>query len=740
MNPKAGSPCRLKSGFLILLYPLWLAALSFGQEPKPLAPDDPLNARVVRIETDREALTLFADKDGRLYQLGFGARSDKAPVLPKKFAWQQEFYPQWGDGFIAEPALQATHADGNTSTDLLYVRHESKPQGDGITLTRIEMKDPAYPFFVTLCFRTYAAFDVIEEWTEIRHEEAGAVQLDRFASSSPFFSKGDLYVTQFCGDYSNEMNPLEERLTDGIKVFDSKIGVRADQYRNPSFLLSRGGIARENAGEVWAGSLAWPGSFQFAFECGYGITRALCGMNPFNSTYKLEPNSVFTTPAMIWAWSGAGTGPLSRNLHRWARQYGLRDGNSPRAVVLNNWEATGTNFDQKKLVSLFDGAREIGCDLFLLDDGWFGGKYPRNADSSGLGDWKPDPKKLPSGIGYLCEQAKSRGLRFGIWMEPEMVNPRSELFEQHPDWAIQQPHRQLQTSRNQLVLDLSRPEVTEYVFKCVDDLLSQNPGVSYIKWDCNRYLTQPGSTWLKPGMQTHLEIDYNNNLLDIMRNVAARHPEVEMMLCSGGGGRVDFGSLRYFDEFWPSDNTNPLRRVSMQWDYSTFFPAIAISGHVTRMGNQPIKFAFDVAMSERLGMDVDLAKYSPQELAFAASAIDTYKTRILPAVQFGDLYRLENPHTSPRSALDYVATDRAQAVVFILQTSNAPARRVKPEGLDPGKQYRVLELNLPQGVASSLPENGKTIDGATLMREGLFPQCAKQSESAVIELQSITGN
>jgi alpha-galactosidase len=158
------------------------------------------------------------------------------------------------------------------------------------------------------------------------------------------------------------------------------------------------------------------------------------------------------------------------------------------------------------------------------------------------------------------------------------------------------------------------------------------------------------------------------------------------------------------------------------------------------MGNQPIKFAFDVAMSERLGMDVDLAKYSPQELAFAASAIDTYKTRILPAVQFGDLYRLENPHTSPRSALDYVATDRAQAVVFILQTSNAPARRVKPEGLDPGKQYRVLELNLPQGVASSLPENGKTIDGATLMREGLFPQCAKQSESAVIELQSITGN
>jgi alpha-galactosidase len=694
----------------------------------------PSQDRSVRVQTRHAALDLFTDVDGRLYQLDFGKRGNKFPLIPDKLDRQQEFYPQWGNGFFNEPALQATHSDGNTSTDLMVIRHESKALGAGVSLTRIELKDPAYPFFVTLCFKSYFDYDVIEQWTEIRHEEIGAVELERFASSSPLFNGGNFTLTQFTGDWANEMNPSTEVISPGIKVLDSKIGVRAHQFRNPSFVLSRGSAAQENVGEVWLGSLAWPGSFQFAFESNGKNIRALCGMNPFASRYQVEPGRTFTTPAMIWAYSGEGTGIASRNLHRWTRDHVLRDGNQPRAVLLNNWEATGMNFDENKLVSLFEGAKAVGTDLFLLDDGWFGVKHPRNSDNAGLGDWTVNPAKLPHGISYLCEQAKARGLRFGIWLEPEMINPSSELFEQHPDWAIQQLHRKLEEQRNQLVLDLTRPEVKAFALKCVDDLLSANPEISYVKWDCNRYITQPGSPWLKPGFQSHLGIEYNNSLIDIMRELAARHPTVEMMLCSGGGGRVDFGSLRYFHEFWPSDMTDPLRRVTMQWDYATFFPAIAIAGHVTEMGHRSLKFAFDVAMSVRLGMDMDLAKLSPSDRAFTTAAIETYKEHVRPVVQFGDLYRIENPHAGPRAVLNYVTQDRSHAVLFIFQKTDAPATPAMLAGLDPERHYRVCEINLPAGTASTLPQNNKVLDGNTLMREGIRPSCTKSCDSMVVEL------
>ena len=691
----------------------------------------------ISVETASMAWSIHKGNGGRLYQAGLGPRSTAVESDPKKLCVRvNEIYPQWGAGYIWEPALQATHADGNTSTDLIVVGQETKTVGEGVVQTRIQLKDTAYPFFVTLCFKAYPAFDVIEQWTEIRHEESGPVQLDRFASSSPLFNT-NLFLTQYIGDWANEMNPTTERLNPGIKVVDSKIIARAHQFRNPSFLLSDREIVQEDAGTVWAGALAWPGSFQFAFENVNNRVRALCGINPFASQIHLEPGRVFTTPSMVWAYSGNGLGPLSRNLHRWARRHALRDGDKPRAVILNNWEATHFAFDEKKLVSLFDRAKDVGCDLFLLDDGWFGKKYARNGDNAGLGDWMADPVKLPRGLGYLCEQAKARGLRFGIWLEPEMVNPSSELFEAHPDWAIQQPRRGVHLMRKQLVLDLSRPDVKDYVFKCVDRIMAENPGISYVKWDANRYVTQPGSAWLKPGFQSHLGIDYNNALLDIMGQVAERHPEVEMMVCAGGGGRVDFGSMRYFHEFWPSDKTDPLRRVSMQWDYSTCFPAIAISGHVTSMGRRSLKFAFDVAMSVRLGLDMDLNKLSPADQAFVASAIKTYKERLRTLVQFGELYRIENPHSGPRAVLNYVSQDRSRAALFIFQTQDASAMVAKPAGLDPAKRYRVCEINLREGEASKVPQHGKVIDGATLMEAGVLPSCAKSCESAVIEMEAL---
>ena len=254
-------------------------------------------------------------------------------------------------------------------------------------------------------------------------------------------------------------------------MLDSKLGVRAHQMRNPSFLLALDQAADEERGEVYGGTLAWAGSFQLAFDLDWNNRlRALCGVNPFGAQYRLARGKTLRTPAMLWTYSAEGKGGVTRNFHRWGRRYGIREGDRPRPVLLNNWEATHMDFDEGKIVSLFDGARELGVELFLLDDGWFGNKHPRDNDRAGLGDWQVNARKLPRGLGHLAAEAGARGLGFGIWIEPEMVNPLSELFERHPDWVIRQPHRELLFGRNQLVLDLTRPEVKQHVLKVIDDV------------------------------------------------------------------------------------------------------------------------------------------------------------------------------------------------------------------------------------------------------------------------------
>ena len=445
------------------------AAIALALSPAcGLAAPAPRDTQFITIPSDHAALNLFVGPDGRLYELGFGRRrEDAAP--PETADRRDEFYPPAGDGFIREPALQATHADGNTSTDLVFDRIESGPvpSNDAVVHTVVHLRDPHYPLFVTLHVVAYQHDDVFLQWTEIRHDESGPVTLSRFASAAPLFRAREYWLTQFHGDYKREATLAEERLGPGIKSIDSKIGVRASRFANPAFVLSLGGPARESEGEVLIGALAYSGSFQLAFELDErSRLRALTGINPFGSQYRLAPGQVFTTPQMIWAYSANGKGAASRNFHRWARRYGMRDGDKPRPVLLNNWEATHMDFDEQKIVSLFDGAAEIGAELFLLDDGWFGNRHPRDNDRAGLGDWEANHKKLPHGLSYLADEAAKRKLEFGIWLEPEMVNPQSDLYEAHPDWAIVQPHREPELSRNQLVLDLTRPEAPRPRCRC----------------------------------------------------------------------------------------------------------------------------------------------------------------------------------------------------------------------------------------------------------------------------------
>jgi alpha-galactosidase len=681
------------------------------------------------VRTRNFAMDFEVGDDGRLYQRAVGgARADNELIR------EDEAYPQAGDGYIWEPALQVVHADGNTSTALIFDGITRTKDASGRENTQIRLHDAAYPFAVTLHFCSDPERDVVEQWTEIVHQEPAPVVLERMASTALSLPSTNVHLTHFFGDWAKEMlSPITEPITPGMKVLDSKIGVRADQFRNPSFVLSLDGPPVENSGRVLAGSLAWSGSFQCAFENhGQGI-RALCGVNPFASAYHLKPGVPFTTPKMIWVWSDNGLGEMSRKLHRWARDFGMRDGQKTRAVLLNNWEATGFDFDFNRIVGLYDPAKEIGTELFLLDDGWFGNKYPRVSDHAGLGDWQPNRQRLPDGLAPLAEEAVKRGLRFGIWIEPEMVNPQSELFEQHPDWVIRQPKRELELQRNQMVLDLTRPEVQEFEWNTIKDILSV-PEITYAKWDCNRYLTQPGSSYLAADRQSHLGIDYTKALYALMEKTANTFPETELMLCSGGGGRVDYAALKYFHEFWPSDNTDAVMRVPMQWDYSYFFPAMAMASHVTHMGKRPIHFACSVAMSARFGMDLDLKEFSAGDKAICAGAIATYQ-KIRDVTLLGDLYRLESPHDNIRGAINYVSQDLTRSVMFVFQLKDGQNTVVRPQGLDPARRYTIHELNPAPGRAA-IQQEGKSFTGEELMRDGVQPSCSKGLEASVIELGS----
>ena len=691
----------------------------------------------VNIETKNLSL-VFSVRNGRLYQNYLGKKMLNAQENAGLPAGRHEAYIAAGMEDLFEPAIRMVHSDGNPSLALRYVSHVTKREDDNVAHTSIVLKDPQYPVEVTLHFAAHFNENTIREWTEIRHNEKKPVTLTNFASSMLHFDAAKYWLTQFDGDYMTEMRMKESQLTTGIKIIDSKLGSRAHMYRTPAFFLSLNKPAGENDGELLAGTLAWSGNFQCTFEIDQtNSLRMIAGMNPYASEYILQPGKTFSTPEFIFTYSDNGKGEASRNLHRWARNYGVLDGNKPRKTLLNNWEATHMDFNEKILVELFDGAKNLGVDLFLLDDGWFGNKYPRDADKTALGDWSVDRKKLPSGIGHLVKEASDKGLEFGIWVEPEMISPKSELYEKHPEWVLKLPNREEHYSRNQLVLDLVNPKVQDFIYNMINDLVNQNPGISFIKWDCNRMMTNGYSNYLKDH-QSNLFIDYTRSLYQVMKRIREKHPHLPIMLCAGGGGRTDYGALKYFTEFWPSDNTDAFERVFIQWGYLNFFPSLTVSSHVTSMGKQSLKFRTDVAMMGKLGYDIRVNAMTADEIKFSNEAVKSYK-RISDVIWFGDLYRLVSPYEEPRAALMYVSADQSKAVLFsyILNYRRKEfLSRVRLEGLDPLKRYRIQEINLLPNMKSLHPDNGKIYSGDYLMKIGLnlSPGKVAALTSSVFEL------
>lgn len=712
------------------------------------------NNTVIPVETSKHALVLQTDKDKHPGIIYFGKKMSSGNdygTIPLQYRQVEDnagiynsAYTPSGSWNLVEPAVRITHGDGNTSLDLIYVNHRTEKQDDNVSVTMVNLKDPVYAVDVRLYYKTYSRENVIEQWSVIKNAEKKPITLHKYASANLYFMAGDYFLTHFHGTWAQEMKPEETKLTAGIKVLDSKLGTRANLFQPPTFMVSFDKPATEDEGKVLLGTLAWSGNFQVDLEVdSYHNLRLIAGISPHASEYVLKPDEEFRTPSFITTYSENGKGEASRNLHNWARKYRLLDGQGSRLTLLNNWEATYFDFDENKLAGLFKDGKKLGVDMFLLDDGWFANKYPRNSDRSGLGDWQENVKKLPHGLGYLVKEAKDAGIKFGIWLEPEMVSPKSELYEKHKDWVIRQPERPEHYFRNQLVLDLSNPDVQNFVFGVVDSLFIKNPEIAFIKWDCNAVIYNPYSEYLKKTNQpqTHLYVDYVKGFYKVLERVRAKYPKVPMMLCSGGGGRVDYEALKYFTEFWPSDDTDPLERVFMQWEYSYFYPAIATCNHITDWSKLPIKYRTDVAMMGKMGYDIVVSKLDEKELQFSQQALVNYKS-ISDLVWHGDLYRLVDPFEKPFASVQFVNENKSRAVVFSYLTSFrysntvASGLPVRLKGLTPDKRYSIKEINLYPGTRSTLPGD-YVLSGEYLMTIGFNPAVSLRRTSVIITVEEV---
>ncbi len=704
---------------------------------------------IIPVETAHNALLLQSDKAGELNTVYFGKKLanvneyEKAADLYKNPAdytgLLASAYTPSGSRNLAEPAISVTHNDGNKSLDLRYISHQFTKVSDDISLLSIKLKDPVYSFEVTLYYKLYYQEDVIEQWSVIHHQEKGNVILDKYASANLYLRAGSYWLRQYHGDWVKEMQPEESELTHGIKTIDSKLGTRANLFEPSSFMISLDKPATEDEGSVLYGSLEWSGNFKIDLEVDpQDNLRIIAGINNYASPYELKPGEDFITPAFLYTFSDKGKGDASRKLQRWARDYKIPDGKGSRYTLLNNWESTYFDFNEDKLSGLLKDTKKLGVDLFLLDDGWFGNKYPRNDDHAGLGDWQENRKKLPNGIASLVKEAKNDGVKFGVWIEPEMVSPKSELYFKHPDWVVKQPKRDEYYFRNQLVLDLANPAVQDFVYKIVDSLFIKSPGLAFIKWDCNAVIYNAYSSYLKKD-QSQFYVDYVNGLYKVLERIRAKYPAVPMMLCSGGGGRVDYGALKYFTEYWPSDNTDPLERIFMQWEYSYFYPAIASANHVTDWGKEPLKFRVDVAMMGRMGFDIVVNKLSENDLLFCQDAVKLYDT-LKPVIFQGDQYRLSDPRKDNVASMMYVDAAKSSAVVFnYLVNYRYGAGSKLPlllKGLDPQKRYQLKEINLYPGTTQA-SENTKIYSGDFLMKIGFNPVVNSDRTSVVVQLNEV---
>ena len=703
-------------------------------------------AKDILVNTPNTTLLLKAEEGKPLHVSYYGEKISSVSQVYDAFSLWEEAYPAFGAGCQEITALDVKHADGNMSTELVY-RSDAQQAEANATVYTVTLKDKIYDFEVDVCYRAYNNCDVIETWTVIRNNEKKPIVLQKYASGFMPFRQGDAWVTHQHGSWGAESQITEEPLKAGVFEVHDMNGAKNAVINRPNIMVSLDGKPRENEGRVVGAVLCWSGNFRMTIDTqGKQVHRLVAGINEAHSQYELKKGETFTTPELAFAYSNEGMGGVSRSYHRWARLNNkVHNGQQLRKILLNSWEGVYLNVSQDGMEKMMDGVKSLGGELFVMDDGWFGDKYQRSVDDCALGDWVTDTRKLPKGVPALEKAAADRGLKWGIWIEPEMTNTKSELYEKHPDWIVCHPTRTPITGRGgtQLILDMSNPKVQDFVFGVVDNIMKETPNTYYIKWDANFEIHNFGSHYLSADNQSHLYVDYHLGLKKTLERIRAKYPDLVIQCCASGGGRVNYGLMPYFEEFWVSDNTDAQQRLFIQWGTSMFFPSCDMAQHVSASPNHqtgrviPLKFRFDVAMTGRLGMEMKPSDLNEKETEFARKAVQTYKD-IRPIIQQGNLYRILSPYDKTGFCSEMFITDDKSEAVFFAYKFEQYVDLFRPRfhfaGLDPNATYELTELNR-QGGADHW--EGKRITGTFLMKQGIEIALNGQFASKVIKLKKI---
>jgi len=644
-------------------------------------------------------------------------------------------YPGFGLGDLREGALTVRRGDGTRSADLRVIRQEVREEkpplpglpasfgGESRTLI-LTLRDELLGLEADLCYTLFDDCDILTRSVCLRTTGAERLVLERVYSLCLDLPDSRWDCITLPGAWARERDVARRPLAPGEQAASSIIG--ASSARANPFIALCAPEATEQAGEVIGAALVYSGNFYAGAQVDpNGMTRLLLGISDHQFAWTLEPGDSFQTPEAALTWSDAGLGGMSRSFHRFCRDHIVRGkyAHAPRPILLNNWEATYFGFTEDKLLEIARTAAKVGVELFVLDDGWFG---HRDSDNSSLGDWVVDSRKLPGGLAALADRVHALGLDFGLWFEPEMVSPDSDLYRAHPDWAIHIPGRTPIQARNQLTLDMSRPEVQDYVLEAVSGVLSQ-ANINYVKWDMNRNFSNIGSAALPPERQGELPHRYMLGLYRVLEELTRRFPEVLFESCASGGGRFDFGMLYYMPQTWCSDNTDALSRCRIQYGTSLVYPPFSMGAHVSAVPNHqtgrvtPLQSRANVAMSGCFGFELDLNMLSEEELLQVQQIIRRVK-ELRNTLLYGDFYRLLSPFAGDDTAWITVSPDRREAVLMLLRGHAAPNSLpplVRLQGLDQQKTYRVAET-------------GECYTGAELENVGLlmplpFGDCASLS-------------
>ncbi|WP_054027408.1 alpha-galactosidase [Bacillus sp. FJAT-28004] len=639
--------------------------------------------------------------------------------------------PSFGGSDFRVPAYQIQLENGTTVSELIYESHRiyaGKPALEGLPSTYemetseaesldIILSDNQIGLKAILTYTTFRDMDAVTRSVRYVNESGGKMKLLRALSMGIDLPHDDFDMLQLSGTWARERHVERRPLASGGSVIESRRGASSHSLNPFLALLSKD--ATEEQGEAYGFSLVYSGSFVAQAEVDpYHTTRVVMGINPFDFCWLLEPGESFQTPETVLVYSSNGLGGMSRTYHKLYRTRLCRGSyrDRSRPVLLNNWEATYFDFDANKIEEIALEGKELGAELFVLDDGWFG---KRDNDKSSLGDWFVDQRKLPEGLPHLVERVRKHGMQFGIWFEHEMVSPDSELYRAHPDWCLHVPDRRRTEARQQLVLDYSRQDVRDYIVHTISEVLHSCP-ITYVKWDMNRNMTEVGSALLPPERQRETAHRCILGLYEVLERLTSAFPYILFESCSGGGGRFDPGMLYYMPQTWTSDNTDAAERLKIQYGTSIVYPISAMGAHVSAVPNHqvhrttPLEMRGHAAMSGNFGYELNPALLTDEEKSAVKKQISLYKDmRFL--IQSGEFYRLRSPFQGNDTAWMFVLENGSEALVAyfqVLSEPNAPLKKLRLNGLNSEQDYHVYDADRPE-------DGEELFGGDELMRVGL---------------------